>query len=297
MSFKSGFVSIIGKPNVGKSTLLNGIMGEKISIMSSKPQTTRNNIRAIYTKDDCQIIFTDTPGIHKPRTKLGEFMVNSAVRAIGEVDLCLFLIEANNKEVSSSDEEILEQLNESGVPVILIINKIDLVKREELLKLISEYSKHMEFKAVVPISAIKKKGADEVISEILKILPEGPMYYEDDISTDQTERVMVAEIIREKLLKLTNDEIPHGTGIEIISFKTRPKSKLIDIEVTIYCEKNSHKSIIIGKHGDKLKQIGSYSRVECEKLLNKKVNLQLWVKVKDDWRNSPSMLKNLGYRE
>ena len=297
MGFKSGFVSLIGRPNVGKSTLLNGIMGEKISIMSPKPQTTRNNIRAIFTQKDFQIIFTDTPGIHTPQTKLGEYMVSSAKRTMDEVDICLFLVEAIDPEPTPGDERILDQLKSSGTPVILIINKIDLIQREKLLSIIDAYTKYLDFKAVIPICAVKKKGVKEVLEEILKILPEGPTYYDEDIATDQAERVMVGEIIREKILRLTNDEVPHGTGVEIISFKVRPKGKLVDIDATIYCEKNSHKAIIIGKQGEKLKQIGSFARVECEKLLDKKVNLKLWVKVKDDWRNSPSMLKNLGYKD
>jgi len=295
--FKSGFISIIGRPNVGKSTLLNRIMGEKISIMSPKPQTTRNNIKAIYTEKDCQIVFIDTPGIHKPRTRLGEYMVNLAEKSIGEVDACVFIVEAIDPEPTAGDERILEQLKSSGVKTILIINKIDLVKREELLKIIKGYTDIMDFEAVVPISALKKTGIKSVLEEIIKLLPEGPLYYEEDISTDQSERDMVGEIIREKILKLTNDEIPHGTGIEILSFKTRPGGKMVDIEATIYCEKNTHKAILIGKKGAKLKQIGSFAREESERLLGKKVNLQLWVKVKDDWRNSPSMLKTLGYKK
>ncbi len=298
MKFRSGFISIVGRPNVGKSTLLNAIMGEKISIMSPKPQTTRNNIKAILTEKDYQIIFIDTPGIHKPRTKLGEYMVNSAEKSIGEVDACLFLIDAQKQDKPSlEEEEIIENLKRSEVPVIFVINKIDLIVKEEILSIIAEYSKLMEFSAIVPISAAKKKGIKEVVSEILKLLPEGPVYYTEDISTDQPVKLMAAEIIREKILKLTNDEVPHGTGVEIISFKTRPGGKIIDIDATIYCEKNSHKAIIIGKNGAKLKQIGTYAREECEKLLAAKVNLQLWVKVKDDWRNSPSMLKTLGYKE
>lgn len=296
MAFQSGFISLVGRPNVGKSTLLNGIMGEKISIMSPKPQTTRNNIRAIYTEKDCQIIFIDTPGIHKPRTRLGEYMVNSAEKTISEVDACLFLVEATDSQPSAGDERILAQLKQSQIPVILIINKVDLVKKEVLLSLIAAYTALMDFAAVVPISALKKSGIQAVMDEIMRVLPEGPLYYEEDIATDQTEKEMVAEIIREKILRLTNDEVPHGTGVEILSFKTRSNGKITDIDATIYCEKSTHKAIIIGKQGTKLKQIGTYARTECEKLLDRKVNLQLWVKVKDDWRNSPSMLKTLGYR-
>lgn len=297
MGFQSGFVTLIGRPNVGKSTLLNGIMKEKISIMSPKPQTTRNRIRAIYTEDDYQIIFIDTPGIHKPKTRLGEYMVGVAEKAMEDVDACLFLVEATDTEPTDGDKAILEQLKAAGVPVILIINKIDLVKRDTLLALIAKYTQLMEFAAVIPMSALKKKGIDAVLEELLKILPEGPLFYEDDIATDQTEKEMVAEIVREKILRLTNDEVPHGTGVEILSFKVRPGGKIIDIDATIYCERNSHKAILIGKQGAKLKQIGTFARQECEKLLGAKVNLQLWVKVKDDWRNSPTMLKTLGYRD
>lgn len=297
MSFKSGFVSIIGRPNVGKSTLLNSIMGEKISIMSPKPQTTRNSIRAIYTDENCQYVFIDTPGIHKPRTKLAEYMVEIAQGTVNEVDVCIFLVEATSSGPREGDLHIIEQIKTVTTPVILVINKVDLVNKEKVLPLIEKYSSLMDFKSIVPISAMKNDGVKTLFKEIDSLMKEGPKYFPDDISTDQPERFMVAEIIREKILKYTNEEVPHGTGVEVISFKTRTGNKLIDIEANIYCDKDSHKSILIGKNGSMLKRIGTAARQEVENLLGTRVNLQLWVKVKNDWRNSPGMLKDLGYRK
>lgn len=294
--FKSGFVSIIGRPNVGKSTLTNRLIGEKLSIISSKPQTTRNTIKAIINTSDSQIIVIDTPGIHKPRTKLGEYMVKIAEGTLNEVDIVLFLVEATDKEPGAGDIYIAEQLSTVKTPVILIINKIDLVRKEELLATISSFSKLADFSAVVPISATTGEGTDIVIDEIKKILPEGPKYFPDDVITDQPERMLAAEIIREKILELVSDEVPHGTGIEIITFKEREGKDLIDIEANIYCERESHKGIIIGKQGAMLKKIGSLARIEMENLLGAKVFLKLWVKVKPDWRNSSNMLKTLGYQ-
>lgn len=296
MSFKSGFVTIVGRPNVGKSTLVNSFAGEKISIISSKPQTTRNTIKTIINGEDSQIIFIDTPGIHKPKTKLGEYMVNLAETTLNEVDMVLFLVEATDREPGAGDLYIIEQLKRLRTPVVLLINKIDLVKKEQILLSIANYNKQMDFRAVIPVSAINNEGTDIVTKEIKKLLPEGPRYFPDDIITDQPEKMIAAELIREKILGLVNEEVPHGTGVEVISFKERQGRELIDIEANIYCEKETHKGILIGKEGKMLKRIGSLARVEIENLLGTKVFLQLWVKVKPDWRNSDNMLKTLGYK-
>lgn len=296
MSFKSGFVSIVGRPNVGKSTLTNCLAGEKISIISNKPQTTRNTIKTIINTDSSQIIFIDTPGIHKPKTKLGEYMVNIAEDTLNEVDIVLFLVEATDAEPGSGDQFIMEQMKELNTPVFLIINKIDLIKKEQLFERIKKYTDIMEFAAVIPISALNDEGTGIVLKEIEKLLPEGPKYFPDDIITDQPEKMLAAELIREKILELIQEEVPHGTGVEVISFKEREGRDLIDIEANIYCERESHKGILIGKEGKMLKKIGSLARGEIENLLGVKVFLQLWVKVKPDWRNSDNMLKTLGYK-
>lgn len=296
MSFKSGFVSIIGRPNVGKSTLSNKLAGEKISIISSKPQTTRNTIKTIINTDSSQIIFIDTPGIHKPKTKLGEYMVNIAQETMNEVDIVLFLVEATDNEPGAGDMYIMEQLKSIKTKKILILNKIDMIKKEQLLKRIKSFTDVMEFSAVIPISALNGEGTDIVLSEIEKLLPEGPRYFPDDYITDQPERMIVAELIREKILELISEEIPHGTGVEVISFKERQGKNLIDIEANIYCERETHKGIIIGKEGKMLKKIGTLARTEIENLLGAKAYLQLWVKVKPDWRNRDNMLKTLGYK-
>jgi GTP-binding protein Era len=296
MSFKSGFITIVGRPNVGKSTLSNRLAGEKISIISNKPQTTRNTIKNIINTEDSQIIFLDTPGIHKPRTKLGEYMVNLAENTLNEVDIVLYLIEASDEEPGAGDAYIMEQLKQLKTPVFLIINKIDLIKKEQLFSRINKFTASMDFKAVIPISALKDEGTDIVLKEIKKLLPEGPKYFPDDIITDQPEKMIAAELIREKILELVLEEVPHGTGVEVISFKERKGRELIDIEANIYCERETHKGILIGKEGKMLKKIGSLARVDIENLLGVKVFLQLWVKVKPDWRNSDSMLKTLGYK-
>ncbi len=296
MSFKSGFVTIVGRPNVGKSTLVNKFAGEKISIISSKPQTTRNTIKTIVNGEDCQIIFLDTPGIHKPKTRLGEYMVNLAESTLNEVDIVLFLVEATDTEPGAGDLFILEQLKNLKTHVFLIINKIDTVKKDQILGTIKNYSALMDFKAVIPISALNDDGTEIVLDEIKKLLPEGPKYFPDDILTDQPEKMIAAELIREKILELTNEEVPHGVGVEVISFKERQNRDLVDIEANIYCEKDSHKGILIGREGKMLKKIGTLSRQEIESLLGAKVFLQLWVKVKPDWRNSDNMLKTLGYK-
>lgn len=296
MTFKSGFVSIVGRPNVGKSTLSNRLAGEKISIISSKPQTTRNTIKTIINTDNSQIIFIDTPGIHKPKTKLGEYMVNIAQDTMNEVDIVLFLIEATDAEPGAGDIYIMEQLKQVRTPVFLILNKIDLIRKEQLFERIKKYSEGMEFAAVIPVSALNNEGTDIIIKEIEKALPEGPKYFPDDIITDQPEKMIASELIREKILELIMEEVPHGTGVEVISFKERQGKELVDIEANIYCERETHKGILIGKEGKMLKKIGTLSRSEIENLLGVKVFLQLWVKVKPDWRNSDNMLKTLGYK-
>lgn len=295
MAFKSGFVTIIGRPNVGKSTLLNSLAGGKVSIISDKPQTTRNTIRSIVTCEDFQIVFIDTPGIHKPKNKLGEYMVNTAEATLREVDMILFMVEATDTEPGPGDIYIIEKLKNIETPSILIINKIDLIKKEHILPLISVYKGKMDFQAYIPISAVNGTGTDAIIEQIKGYLPEGPKYFPDDMVTDQPERMIVSELIREKILQLVSDEIPHGVGVEVVSFKERPGKNIIDIEATIFCEKESHKGILIGKGGSLLKKIGTLSREDIEKLLGTKVFLQLWVKVKQGWRNLDSMLKTLGY--
>lgn len=295
MSFKSGFSAIIGRPNVGKSTLLNNITGEKIAIISDKPQTTRNTIKAIINKEDCQIVFIDTPGIHKPRNKLGEYMVNLAENTLNEVDTVLFMVEATDIKPGAGDMYIIEQLKKINTPVFLVINKIDRAKKEQVLSLIANYKEKTDFHAYIPVSALNGDGVNILIDEIIKILPEGPKYFPDDMFTDQSERMLAAEIIREKILNLISEEIPHGVGVEVTSFKERENTNIIDIDANIYCEKASHKGIIIGKEGRMLKKIGTLARKEIEGLLGAKVFLKTWVKVKPDWRDSNMVLKMLGY--
>ena len=291
--FKSGFVTLVGRTNVGKSTLLNSLVKEKIAITANKVQTTRTAIKAILNDENYQIIITDTPGIHKPKTKLGETMVSTAFTMFAEVDVILFLIEADSTEVGRGDKLILDKIKESKKPCILVINKIDLVRREKLLNLIKLYNDEYEFKAVVPISASKEDGVENVINEIVKLLPEGPKYYSDDEYTDQTVRQIAEEIIREKALKFLNDEVPHGVYIEIESFKERKTTKgedIHDIDATIYCLRESHKGIIIGKGGNLLKKIASTARQDIEAMLGTKVNLKVWVKVKEDWQEKDSIV-------
>lgn len=291
--FKSGFVSLVGRTNVGKSTLLNSLVKEKVAITANKVQTTRTAIKAILNDENYQIIITDTPGIHKPKTKLGETMVSTAFTMFSEVDVILFLIEADSTEIGRGDKIILDKIKESKKPCILVINKIDLVKREKLLNLIKIYNEEYEFKAVVPISATKEDGVQAVIDEIVKILPEGPKYYSDEEYTDQTVRQISEEIIREKALKFLNDEVPHGIYIEIEKFKDRKTSKgedIYDIDATIYCLRESHKGIIIGKGGNLLKKIASTARQDIEKMLGTKVNLKVWVKVKEDWQEKDNIV-------
>ena len=291
--FKSGFISLVGRTNVGKSTLLNALTGERVAIATSKPQTTRTAIKAIINGDNYQMVITDTPGIHKPKTKLSETMVDTAFKMLSEVDCIMFLIEATSTEIGRGDSRILEKIKEIKKPCILVINKIDLVKKENLLKLMEMYSKEYNFSAVVPISAEKHQGIDLLIEEILKLLPEGPKYYADDEYTDQTARQMSEEIIREKALKLLNDEVPHGIYVEVEKFAYRKTSKhedIYDIDATIYCLRESHKGIIIGKGGNLLKRIATYARQDIEDMLGTKVNLKVWVKVKPDWQENDSIV-------
>lgn len=291
--FKSGFVTLVGRTNVGKSTLLNSLVKEKVAITANKVQTTRTAIKAILNDENYQIIITDTPGIHKPKTKLSETMVSTAFTMFGEVDVILFLIEADSTEIGRGDRRILDKIKESKKPCILVINKIDLIKREKLLNLIKIYNEEYDFKAVVPISATKQDGVQTIIDELVKMLPEGPKYYSDEEYTDQTVRQIAEEIIREKALKFLNDEVPHGIYIEIEKFKDRKTSKkenICDIEATIYCLRESHKGIIIGKGGNLLKKIASTARYDIEDMLGTKVNLKVWVKVKEDWQEKDNIV-------
>ena len=293
---KSGFVSIIGKPNAGKSTLLNRLTGEKVAIISNKPQTTRNVIRTILTDKESQIIFMDTPGIHKPKTKLGEYMIDEVNNSLSNVDVIVYLVDASKKNVGQNDQDIIDKLAVSKKPVILGLNKIDILDKIQLLPMIDKYKDRMEFCGIYPISAKEGDGANDILAKIKELLPEGPLYYPEDSLTDMPEKVIASEIIREKMLELLQDEVPHGIGVEIIKFKDRQGKEMIDIDANVYCEKSSHKGIVIGKNGSMLKKIGTRARIDIEKMLGVRVNLQLWVKIKDDWRNSDSMLKMLGFK-
>ena len=290
--YKSGFVTLIGRPNVGKSTLMNYLIGQKIAITSNKPQTTRNRIQTVLTTEEGQIVFVDTPGIHKAKNKLGEYMVNVAERTLNEVDVVLWLVEPSTF-IGAGEKHIVEQLGRVRTPVVLVINKVDMVKREEVLTFIDAYRKIYDFAAIVPVSARSGENTDELVKVIMKYLPYGPQFYDEDTVTDQPERQIVAELIREKALHCLNDEIPHGIAVAIDSMKYR--RKIVDIDATIICERDSHKGIIIGKQGAMLKKIGSTARFEIERMLDMKVNLKLWVKVKKDWRDSDFLIKNFGY--
>jgi len=290
--YKSGFAALIGRPNVGKSTLMNCLIGQKIAITSKKPQTTRNKIQTVYTSDEGQIVFVDTPGIHKAKNKLGDYMVNVAEHSLKEVDVVLWLVEPTDY-IGAGEQHIVEQLSKVKVPVILVVNKIDTVKREQLLVYIDAYRKLMDFAEIVPVSALKDDNTDTLIKLITKYLPYGPAFYDEDTITDQPMRQIVAELIREKVLRIIDEEIPHGVAVTIESMKF--SKKIVDIDATIICEKDSHKGIIIGKGGTMLKKIGSLARPEIEDLLEQHVNLQLWVKVKKDWRDSDYLIKNFGY--
>lgn len=291
-NYKSGFATLIGRPNVGKSTLMNRLIGQKIAITSNKPQTTRNRIQTVYTSEEGQIVFLDTPGIHKAKNKLGNYMVNVAQRTLSEVDVILWLVEPTTY-IGAGEKHIIEQLKKTNTPVILVINKTDKVKKEEILLFIDTYRKEMDFDEIVPVSALTGDNTDELISCIMKYLPYGPAFYDEDTVTDQPTRQIVSELIREKALRNLEEEIPHGVAVCIDSMKYR--KNIVDIDATIICERDSHKGIIIGKGGSMLKKIGSTARPEIEDLLEMKVNLQLWVKVKKDWRDSDFQLKNFGY--
>lgn len=293
-TFKSGFAALIGRPNVGKSTLMNRLIGQKIAITSSKPQTTRNRIQTVYTSEEGQIVFLDTPGIHKAKNKLGDYMVNVAEHTVRDVDVVLWLVEPTTY-IGAGERHIIELLKKCTTPVILVINKTDTVKKEEVLLFIDNYRKEMEFAEIVPVSALKGDNTDELISCIMKYLPYGPAFYDEDVITDQPERQIVAELVREKALRCLEDEIPHGIAVAVESMKYR--KRIVDIEATIICERESHKGIIIGKQGSMLKRIGTSARMDIEEMLESQVNLKLWVKVKKDWRDSDFLLKNFGYRQ
>lgn len=296
-NMKSAFVTIIGRPNVGKSTLMNQLIGQKIAITSKKPQTTRNRIQTVYTDNSRgQIVFLDTPGIHQAKNKLGEYMVHVAENSLRDVDVILWLVEPSNY-VGAGEQHIVKQLEKAKLPVILIINKIDTVEREKILEYIDTYRKIYDFDEIIPVSALRGTNLSDVIDSIYKYLPYGPMFYDEDTVTDQPKRQIVAEIIREKSLHALEEEVPHGIAVVIESMKDRKKGNMTDIEATIVCERESHKGIIIGKGGAMLKKIGSNARFEIERLLERKVNLKLWVKVKKDWRDSDSLMKNFGYRK
>ncbi|MBR0411866.1 MAG: GTPase Era [Eubacterium sp.] len=293
-NFKSGFVTIIGRPNVGKSTLMNHLIGQKIAITSNKAQTTRNRIQTVYTGREGQLVFLDTPGINKARNKLGDYMLMAAERTLNEVDLILWLVEPTTY-IGAGEQYIIEKLQSVKTPVFLVINKIDQATEEEIVHAILAYKDKADFAEIIPVSALKGKNTEDLISTIFRYMPRGPMYYDEDTITDQPERQIVAELIREKALRNLSQEIPHGIAVMIDRMKTRKKGNMIDIEATIVCERDSHKGIIIGKQGAMLKEIGSQARREIENLLDTKVNLKLWVKVKKDWRDSDMLLKNYGF--
>ena len=292
---KSGFVAIIGRPNVGKSTLMNTLIGQKIAITSSKPQTTRNRIQTVFTDERGQIVFLDTPGIHKAKNKLGEYMVKVSTRTLRDVDLVLWLVEPGTF-IGEGDEHIFEILSNVEVPVILAVNKVDSLKqKDDILEVIAKYSSKMNFADIVPVSALKGTNTDELLKVIFKYLSEGPMYYDEDTVTDQPIKQIASELIREKALKFLQDEIPHGIAVEIDTWSYRKGGGMVDIEAAVVCEKDSHKGIIIGKGGGMLKKIGSAARKDIENLLECKVNLKLWVKVRPKWRDSDVQMKNFGY--
>lgn len=292
--FKSGFAAIIGRPNVGKSTLMNHLIGQKIAITSRKPQTTRNRIQTVYTCQRGQIVFLDTPGIHKAKNKLGEYMVNVAQRTFKDADVILWLVEASDY-IGPGERHIAEQLKGNSLPVILVMNKVDTVEKKAVAGYMEAYRKLYDFADIVPVSALRSVNLDTLLACIFKYLPYGPQFYDEDTVTDQPQRQIVAEMIREKALRCLGEEIPHGIAVSVEKIKERPNGNLVDIEATIICERDSHKGIIIGKQGAMLKKIGSTAREDMEKLLDQKVNLKLWVKVKKDWRDSDYLIKNFGY--
>ncbi len=292
--FHSGFVTLVGRPNVGKSTLMNRLVGEKVAIMSKKPQTTRNKIQSILTREEYQVIFIDTPGIHNPKHKLGEYMVKAAITTLKQVDVVLMLIEPDQR-IGDIEQQIAERLVAIETPVILVINKMDTVEKGALLKVIDRYKDLYSFAEIIPISALKEENIDVLFESVRKYLPEGPQYFPGDMITDQPERQLVAELIREKALHLLQQEVPHGIAVEIMAMKRREQKDIVDIQATIYCERDSHKSMIIGKQGSMLKQIGSRARSDIQSLLGSQIFLEIWVKVKKDWRDSDFLLRNFGY--
>ncbi|NEU32369.1 GTPase Era [bacterium LRH843] len=294
--FKSGFVSIIGRPNVGKSTLLNYVVGQKIAIMSDKPQTTRNKVQGVYTSEETQIVFIDTPGIHKPKHKLGDFMMKVAQNTLKEVDLILYVIDAT-EGFGPGEEFIIERLKATTTPVFLVINKIDKVKPEDLLSIIEKYRTKHDFKEIIPISALQGNNVPTLMEQITEYLEEGPQYYPSDQVTDHPERFIVAELIREKVLHLTREEIPHSVAVNIEQMKRRENSETVYIGATIIVERSSQKGIVIGKQGSMLKEVGKLARADIETLLGSKVFLELWVKVQKDWRNKPAHLREYGFKE
>ena len=292
--FKSGFAAIIGRPNVGKSTLMNHLIGQKIAITSRKPQTTRNRIQTVYTCERGQIVFLDTPGIHKANNKLGQYMGHLAQRTFQDADVILWLVEASDY-IGAGEQHIAQQLKKTKLPVILVMNKVDKVEKKEIAGFIEAYRKILDFAEIVPVSALRSVNLDTLLDCIFKYLPYGPQFYDEDTVTDQPQRQIVAEMIREKALRCLEEEIPHGIAVTIEGMKERPEGGIVDIDATIICERDSHKGIIIGKQGAMLKKIGSQARTEIEKMLEEKVNLKLWVKVKKDWRDSDFLIKNFGY--
>ena len=295
-NFKSGFVAIIGRPNVGKSTLMNHLIRQKIAITSNKPQTTRNRIQTVYTSEEGQIVFVDTPGIHKAKNKLGEYMVNVAEQTLKDVDVILWLVEPTTY-IGAGEKHIAEQLQKTSLPVILVINKVDTVKKEDILQVIDNYRKLYDFAEIIPASALRGQNTKDIVNSLFKYMPYGPMFYDEDTVTDQPQRQIVAEIIREKALHALDEEIPHGIAVTIEKMRERKGQHIVDIEATIICERDSHKGIIIGKQGSMLKKIGSNARFEIEKMLEERVNLKIWVKVKKDWRDSDTLMKNFGYNK
>ena len=295
MVTKTAMITIAGRPNVGKSTLINYLVGEKIAIVSNKPQTTRNRICGILAKEDVQFVFVDTPGFHKPRTKLGDYMVNITRESIADVDLTILVVEPI-ASIGAQEQGLIEQLNARKCPAILAINKIDTIAKDELLGVIDTYAKAASFDAIIPISAKSGDGIDLLLSECKKYAVESPFLFPDDITTDQPDRQVMAEIIREKLLWCLDREVPHGTAVEITKFSERDNG-IIDIDATIYCEKPSHKGIIIGRNGETMKKISSMARADCERFMGTKVYLTTWVKIKENWRDSDFLVRNFGYRE
>lgn len=293
--YKSGFITVIGRPNVGKSTLLNRVIGEKISIISDKPQTTRNKIQLVYTEDNAQIVFLDTPGIQMPKNKLGEYMLKISRSTLEEVDVVTFMVDESMK-IGSMDSMIIEDIGKISTPIVLLINKTDQLNQEEILQLIDKYNKMDLFKEIIPISAMDGTNVDKYIEVLKKMIPEGPQYFPDDMITDQPERFIISELIREKALINLEEEIPHGIYVAVEEVKQRKNKAIIDVVANIYCEKESHKGIVIGKGGLKLKEIGQTARVDIESLLGSKINLQLWVKVEKNWREKENKVKYFGYK-